>query len=151
MIICLVINDITSEAIQVIHIYFFFSSPLSVHDTIIHSIHSLFPEWNFWTWQIQQLLFNITHGWPDRKAVAALRPSAVSVNIRHPPPTQKKKKHIHYLPQRKELNVLFTQRPASFWKLLNHFFSSCPCDILLYIVSGGKKHFLSLWNGNMKV
>lgn len=136
------------------HIHFLSSSSLpscgTVPDTIIHSIHSLFSEWNLWTWQIQQLLFNIKHGWPDRKAVATLRPSAVSFNIR--PPHRKKKKTISTTsPREKNLMSYSPHHPASFWKLLNHFFSSCPCDILLYIVSGGKRHFLSLWNGNMKV
>lgn len=54
------------------------------------------------------------------------------------------KKHTHHLYQRKELNVLFTPPPCTVSKIAQSFlFFSCPCDILLYIVSE-EKHFLLL-------
>jgi len=51
----------------------------------------------------------------------------------------KKKNPHHY--HRKELNVLFTPLPCTVLKIAQSFFSSCPCDILLYTVSE-EKHFL---------
>lgn len=114
----------------------------TVRDTIIHSIHSLFSEWILWTWQLRRLLFNINHGWPDRRAVTTPWPSAVSFNAR--PPAWQQKNISTTSPTEKNLMSYSPLRPASFWKLLNHFFSSCPCDILLYIVSGG-------WGGAFSV
>lgn len=107
----------------------------TVRDTIIHSIHSLFSEWILWTWQLRRLLFNINRGWPDRRAVTTPWPSAVSFNAR--PPAWQEKNISTTSPTEKNLMSYSPLRPASFWKLLNHFFSSCPCDILLYIVLGG--------------